>query len=87
MPTNHTTPTDLSRRLVRLALDADQLAYALTSHPMNDIQADMHLGPPALLLRHVIEVLEDAMYEAEKLDQSHQAEDRTVARLLAGRYA
>jgi hypothetical protein len=84
MPTNPTTPAALSRRLMNLALDAEELAYALTAHPLNDFEAEVEFGAPAFLFASVLDVLEDAIYRACKPDQSHQADDCALARLLAG---
>ncbi len=84
MPTNPTSPTALCRRLISLALDAEELAYALTAHPLNDFEAEVEFGGPAFLFASVVDVLEDAIYRACKPDQSHQAEDCALARLLAG---
>ena len=44
----------------------------------------MEFGPPALVLAGVVDVLEDAIYRGCKPDQSRQAEDCALARLLAG---
>ena len=44
----------------------------------------MEFGPPALLLGDVVALLEDAICGACKPDQSQQAEDCALARLLAG---
>ena len=47
-----------------LALDAEQLAYALTAHPLNDFEAEAEFGAPAFLFASVVDVLEDAIYRA-----------------------
>jgi hypothetical protein len=84
MPTNRTTPTAASTRLCRLAIDALQAADELIAQPMDDMQAELHLAPAASILTIVLDHLQDALYRAEKLDQSHGAEDLRVNRILAG---
>jgi hypothetical protein len=51
---------------------------------MDDMQAELHLAPAASILTIVLDHLQDALYRAEKLDQSHGAEDLRVNRILAG---
>ena len=79
MPTSHTTR--LALRLTRLALDVDRLARQLAAEEHIDTES---LVPGAIyLLATAVEELEVALYRAEKLDQSHRAEDLPAARAIA----
>jgi hypothetical protein len=84
MPTNRTTPTTASARVQRLAIEALKAADQLIARPLNEFDAELHLAPPMAIITMVLDHLEDGLYRAEKLDQSHRTEDLRVDRLLAG---
>jgi hypothetical protein len=79
MPTSHTTR--LAVQLTRLALDVDQVARQLAAEEHLDTET---LLPGAIyLLATALDELENALYLAEKLDQSHRREDLATARATA----
>jgi hypothetical protein len=84
MPTNRTTLPAASSRLCRLAVEALQTTDALLAQPFNDADGDVYLVPAMSLLNMALDRLQDRMYRAQKLDQSHRAEDLTIDRMLAG---
>ena len=84
MPTNRATLTAASARLQRIAIDALKAADELIAQPLNEHDAELHLAAPTAIIAMVLDHLEDRVYRAEKLDQSHRAEDMRLDRLLAG---
>jgi hypothetical protein len=83
MPPNHTHLTRLSAHLAHLTIDAIQTADQLLAQPMNDAEAELHLTPAASLLTMLLDQLQDALYRAEKLDQSHRQRDLIIAQTIA----
>jgi hypothetical protein len=51
---------------------------------LNEFDAELHLAGPTAIITMVLDHLEDGLYRAGKLDQSHRPEDLRVDRLLAG---
>jgi hypothetical protein len=79
MPANPTTR--LAAQLTRLALDVDHVALRLAAEEHLDVET---LLPGAMhLLATALDELETALYLAEKLDQSHRAQDLAAARATA----
>jgi hypothetical protein len=83
MPTNHTSPTALSARVARLAIDVQQAADLLVTEPFDEYTASIYLSGPILLLTLALDTLETSLYQAECIDQSHRARDLEAARIIA----
>lgn len=79
MPTRYTTR--LALRLTRLALEVDQITQQLAAEP--HIEIETLIPGAASLLTTALDRLENALYLAEELDQSHRAQDLAVARATA----
>jgi hypothetical protein len=59
----------LSIRLARLALEVDELVLQITAEPLDDGDSTL-ITPAARHLALALDTLEDALYTADKLDQS-----------------
>jgi hypothetical protein len=84
VPTNRPSTTALSARLTTLALDVQRAADQLLAEPMNDVEVSRHLSAPVVLLSALLDQLADAIYRAEKLEQSNRLRDLEIARLIVG---
>jgi hypothetical protein len=74
----------LAARLVRLAVEAQPIADQLAAAPLNDVDTELLLAPAAAALATMLDTLEDSMYRADKLDQSHCASDLAHLRRHTG---
>jgi hypothetical protein len=82
MPTNHTTTTQLSAHLSRLAVEAQHIADQLAAIPLDEFEADVELGLPSFQLAKVVERLEDAIYSAASETPAHRARDLAIAQTI-----
>ena len=78
------TPTTAAGRLSRLAIDALQAADEFLALLLDEGQAELQLAPTLSIFAMVLDHLEDALYQAENLDQSHRADDLAINHALAG---
>ena len=83
MPTNHTTATQLSARLSRLAIEAQQVADELAAQPLDEYEAALELGLPSFQLAKVVEQLEGAIFSAAWEAPTHRIQDLAIAQIIA----
>jgi hypothetical protein len=84
MPTNRTHLSAASSRLCRAAVDALQAADELLAQPLDEFEAERYLTPGLSILAMALDHLQDGLYQAEQLDQSHRASDLAISRMFAG---
>jgi hypothetical protein len=63
------TPRQLSIRLARLAFEVDRVVQQITAEPLDDGDSAL-ITPAARHLALAVDLLEDGLYVADKLDQS-----------------
>jgi len=66
-----------------MAIDLQRAVDQLLAMLGTASEAELHLTPPAALLHPVLDDLHDAIYRAQKLDQSNWAHDLAIARVIA----
>ena len=64
-------------RLASLALEVDELSDAITSSSLNE-KEELMLAPTLLHLRIAMDRLEQAIYDADRLDMSHLTERKAA---------